>query len=254
MVTITIPGHRFTGIKLVIFDKDGTLMELHHYWTEMCKIRVNLIAEKFPLTSEQKNAMLFEMGVDIEKKKLRPDGPVGIKKREIVMQAAIDCLALAGYLDTKIICQQIFEEVDIRSAGMLDHLVIPIHGATEIINNLVASGCKIAIATTDRSHRAALAMDEMGLGKKIDLIIGADQVSETKPDPEMVFLILDTLKIKKSQTLMIGDAITDIEMGNRAGLAGSIAVLTGQTPQNILKKNTPYVINSVADLGVTVHE
>ena len=89
MVTITIPGHRFTGIKLIVFDKDGTLMELHHYWIEMCKLRVNLIAEKFSLTPAQKNAMLFEMGVDIEQIKLRPDGPVGIKKREVVMQACL---------------------------------------------------------------------------------------------------------------------------------------------------------------------
>jgi phosphoglycolate phosphatase-like HAD superfamily hydrolase len=124
----------------------------------------------------------------------------------------------------------------------------------EIVNNLVTSGCKIAIATTDRSNRANIAMHEIGLGGKIDLIIGADRVSETKPDPEMVFLILETLKMEKNQTLMIGDAITDIEMGNRAGLAGTIAVLTGQTPPNILKENTPYVINSVADIGVIVDE
>jgi phosphoglycolate phosphatase len=254
MATVTIPGHRFAGIRLVIFDKDGTLMELHHYWTEMCKFRVNLVAERFPVTPEQKDAMLLAMGVDIAQKKLLPDGPVGIKKREVVMQAAVDYLASIGYPDTKAACHQVFEEVDIRSAEMLRQIVIPIPGAKEVVGNLVASGCKIAIATTDRSGRAALAMQEMGLGGEIDLVIGADRVSETKPNPEMIFQILKTLKITKDQALMVGDAITDIEMGNHAGLAGTIAVLTGQTPKEILKKNTPFVISSVADIKVADRE
>jgi len=251
MVTIHIPGRTFAGIKLVIFDKDGTLMELHHYWTEMCKLRVDLIAEKYPLTPEQKKTMLFAMGVDLDRKRLRPEGPVGIKKREVILQAAVDSLEKAGYSDTKSVCQQIFEEVDKRSAGMLDRLVIPIKGAAEVISSLSESGCRIAIATTDRSGRASLAMDSMGLGRMIDLVIGADNVSETKPDPEMIFLILKTLHVQKDEALMIGDAITDIEMGNRAGLAGTIAVLTGQTPKEILERNTPFIINSVADISVT---
>lgn len=250
MATITIPGHTFDGIELVIFDKDGTLMELHHYWTEMCKLRVDSIAGIFPLTQEQKKAMLFSMGVDLDSGRLRHEGPVGIKKREVIMQAAVDSLEAAGYHDTTEVCRQVFEEVDMRSAGMLEQLVIPIPGASELIKTLSSAKCRIAIATTDRSGRASMAMDAMGFGDMIDLVVGADRVAETKPDPEMLFLILETLGIGKDQTLVVGDAITDIEMGNRAKVAGAIAVLSGQTQKEILEKNTPYVIGSVADIGV----
>lgn len=250
MVTINIPGHQFTNIELVIFDKDGTLMELHHYWTEMCLLRADMISEKLGLTYDQNTQLLYVMGVDIEHKKLMPEGPVGIKKREVVMQAAIDYLASIGHKDARALCHQIFEEVDTISTGILDRLVIPIPGATELVNRLSQAGCKIAIATTDRSYRASLAMNLLGFGDKIDLVVGADCVSEPKPDPEMVDYILEKLSVKRSRAVIVGDAITDVQMGSVAGLAGTLGVLTGQTSRETLEKYTPYIIGSVAEITV----
>ncbi|SVA64979.1 uncharacterized protein METZ01_LOCUS117833, partial [marine metagenome] len=31
------------NIKVVIFDKDGTLIDIHHYWASMIKIRASLV-------------------------------------------------------------------------------------------------------------------------------------------------------------------------------------------------------------------
>jgi phosphoglycolate phosphatase-like HAD superfamily hydrolase len=251
MVTITIPGHSFDNIDLVIFDKDGTLMELHHYWSEMCILRSDMISEKLKLTVDERKQLLYAMGVDLDQKKLRAEGPVGIKKREIVMQAAIDYLSSIGHRDSRDLCNQVFNDVDAFSTRILDQLVIPIHGAPELINSLVRAGGKIAVATTDRSNRALLAMRILGFDGKIDFIIGSDSVSESKPDPEMVNLILQHLNVKQINALMVGDASTDIQMGVNAGLRGSIGVLTGLTRESELRTLTPYIINSIADMSVT---
>ena len=250
MATITIPGHTFRNIDLVIFDKDGTLMELHHYWSEMCILRADRITERLDLSKEEWRALLYAMGVDAVKKRLQPEGPVGIKKREVVMQAAVDYLASVGHNDTSSICYEVFEEVDAFSANILERLVIPIPGAGDCIQQIKTSGCKSAIATTDRSYRASLAMDILGFGKSMDIIVGADCVSETKPSPEMVYYILDKLGVDRSRALMVGDASTDVDMGKRAGMAGTIGVLTGQTSRDVLEKYTPYIVGSVADIKV----
>jgi phosphoglycolate phosphatase len=226
-------------------------MELHHYWSEMSGLRADKITEKLHLSPEQRERLLYAMGVDVRQKKLLPHGPVGIKKREIVMQAAIDYLASIGHQKTWEFCHQVFEEVDRISIGMIHRLVIPIPGAEGLVENLSSAGCRIAIATTDRSYRADLAMEALGFRKKIDLVIGADYVSEPKPNPEMIYYILDTLRVEKSQALMVGDAITDVEMGCRAGLIGTVGVLTGQTSREDLQQITPYIIGSVADMTVT---
>lgn len=234
----------------MIFDKDGTLMELHHYWSEMSGLRADRITQRLGLTADQRERLMNAMGVDVRHRKLFPHGPVGIRKREVVMQAAVDYLASIGHEHTHDLCHDIFEDVDQVSTEIIGRLVIPIPGAAKLVGDLHASGCRIAIATTDRSYRAALAMEALGFQDTIDLVVGADLVSEPKPSPEMVYYILDALRVDRSQALMVGDAITDVEMGCRAGLTGTIGVLTGQTSREDLQKITPFIIGSVADMAV----
>jgi phosphoglycolate phosphatase len=251
MVSIVIPGHTFRNVHLVIFDKDGTLMEVHHYWARMVKLRAELISQSLNLSETTTRALMSAMGVDPATGTIYEGGPVGIKKREDVMQAAVTYLETTGHTNTQGICERVFEDVDRISRERLPEFVVPIPGAPEFVRSLAGHGCRIAIATTDRASRGALAMECLGIDRYISLIVGADMVKNTKPDPEMVRLILQRLNVKKSHALMVGDAITDVRMGVDAGLKGTIAVLTGFTRESELRNITPYVVTSVASMRVT---
>jgi len=95
-----------------------------------------------------------------------------------------------------------------------------------------------------------LAMEFLGFVDKIDLVVGADLVGKTKPDPEMIYLLLDTLKVDKSNAIMVGDAITDVQMGINAGLKASVGVLTGLTGKVELNRLAHHVVESVAEIEV----
>ena len=58
-------------------------------------------------------------------------------------------------------------------------------------------------------------------------------------------MIVDTLKIDKFNTVMIGDAVPDVQMGINANLKASIGVLTGLSTLTELRKLTPYIVDSV---------
>lgn len=250
MVNIKVNNQTIEGIDLVIFDKDGTLMDLYHYWSQMVGLRAEFICQELGLDAKHYGNLLYEMGVDSKVGKLRPEGPVGLKKREIVLQAAVDYLTSIGCPDTHNLCFEAFKEVDRFSSENLKRFIWSIDGANDIVNTLSENGCKIAIATTDVTERAKLAMEFLGIANKIDFIAGADMVSNSKPNPEMIHVILNTLNIDKSNAAMVGDAITDVQLGINADLKASIGVLTGLSSYEQLKMVTHYVANGISDLKI----
>ncbi|HPP07367.1 MAG TPA: HAD hydrolase-like protein, partial [Syntrophorhabdaceae bacterium] len=107
-----------------------------------------------------------------------------------------------------------------------------------------------AIATTDISERAMLAMRHLGIEKYIHFFAGAEMVERQKPFPDQVELILKVLNSKKENAIMVGDALTDVEMGVNAGLKGTIGLLTGFGTYEDLIKITPYVVPDISWIKV----
>lgn len=248
MVDIQVNNQTIAEIQLIIFDKDGTLMDLYHYWSQMIGLRAEFICQKLGLDGRHQGGLLYEMGVDYRAGRLRPEGPVGIKKREVVLQTAADYLTSIGHPNNYNLCLDVFKEVDQVSLVNLKEFIRPIDGANDLIDELFRNGCKMAIATTDMTERAKIAMEFLGFADKIDLVAGADMVINSKPDPEMIYMILDALDIDKTHAVMIGDAITDVQIGINADLRASIGVLTGFSSYEQLKAVTPYIIDSVGDI------
>jgi len=250
MVDLSINSKMIRGIDLVIFDKDGTLIELYHYWSQMVALRARLICEALGLGAEHEAGLRWALGVDGKARRLRPEGPVGLKKREIVIQAATDYLEGIGRRDTLPLCEVAFERADEISSRDLRRFIRPIPGATPLVRALHEHGCRVAVATVDVSRRARLAMEFMGVSGWLDLVIGADQVARSKPDPEMILRILDQLEVDRSQAVMVGDALNDVQMGLNACLKAAIGVLTGFATAEQLQALTPFVAQDVSELEV----
>ncbi|HSO63099.1 MAG TPA: HAD family hydrolase [Desulfobacterales bacterium] len=250
MVNLSVDSKVIHDIGLVIFDKDGTLIELYHYWSQMVALRARLICEALGLGTEPQAGMRWALGVDEKAGRLRPEGPVGLKKREVVIKAATDYLGGIGHRDTLRLCEQAFERADEISSGDLSRFIRPIRGAVPLMAALHDRGCRVALATVDVSRRARLAMEFMGVSGTLDLVVGGEEVARSKPDPEMVHIILDRLGVDRSQAVMVGDALNDVQMGANAGLAASIGVLTGFATAEQLRALTPFVAQDVSKLAV----
>lgn len=250
MINLDINGEIIKDIKVAIFDRDGTLIDLYTYWAWMIRKRAEFICQKLGLGQQDQEGLMFVMGIDLQHKKIRTKGPVGLKKREIVMQAVIDYLSSAGHRDALNLCTDAFRKVDELSMSNLDEIIKPICGLYDVFTQLEAYGCMIALATTDKTRRAKVVMDFLGLSKQLDIIVGEDMVDNPKPAPDMINLILDHLDIDKADAVMVGDAAADIEMGMNAGLKASIGVCSGLAVKKDLYKITPYVVEDISKIKV----
>lgn len=247
---ISFNEHRLEDIELVVFDKDGTLIDVHTYWAGMIELRSDMVTGHLGLSETQKRELMESMGVDTKSMRIKPEGPVGLKKREVVMQAGCSYLESEGFLRVNYVMEKAFRETDQVSLKRFDMLISPLKGMGSLLKQLKTAGCKIAIATTDLSLRARLAFEYLDMLDFIDFIAGADMVSRPKPAGDIVQLVCDKLDVLNEKTIMLGDAPSDILAGQNAGCRASIGVSSGLTPVDELEHLTPYVVASLESIFV----
>ena len=207
MADITVNGRCIDGIDLFVFDKDGTLIDLYNYWYHMVEMRARRLCEECRLpAAEHMGNLMSEMGIDIPNKRLKPEGPVGLLPREVVQKAAEMYLEKQRCVNAGDICFRVFKEIDAVSADMLDKLVKPLDGALDLLRSIKFTRAKIAIATTDKTQRAELAIKFLGIGHLVDIVVGADKVKNSKPAPDMLEFIGSSLNVGPSRSVMVGDA------------------------------------------------
>ena len=81
-----------------------------------------------------------------------------------------------------------------------------------------------------------------------DIIIGWEDVSKPKPDPEGLLRIIKKLKIRPSSSIYVGDHVLDAETAKRAGVP-FVGVLTGVTKKEDFNKYSVYkIINDLSEL------
>lgn len=123
---------------------------------------------------------------------------------------------------------------DLRDAWREEYLplreeVRPIDGARELVRQLRAAGRRIAVASSGDPQFSREAVDLLGIGDDIEVLTTADDVDDSKPEPD---LLGETLRRmgeasgEVSRAVLVGDTVYDVESAKRAGLP-CIAVLTG---------------------------
>lgn len=89
-----------------------------------------------------------------------------------------------------------------------------------------------------KTEFAIRSCEYLGISSYFDLYIGDDMVVQKKPHPEMLLHTLKELRVDKTQAVMIGDATTDIEMGNAIDM-DTIAVTWGAHSEQLLRTAHP---------------
>lgn len=90
-------------------------------------------------------------------------------------------------------------------------------GVKQAIEQWHNAGIIITLASSRGHVSLTNFVEQMGLGKYISLVLGAEDVERAKPDPCPVLKTLEHFNIAPEDTLVVGDMGFDILMGKRAG-------------------------------------
>ena len=102
-------------------------------------------------------------------------------------------------------------------------------GASPVLKALHAAGYPLGIVSTKGRRRIESALQRDGLRGTIEVIVGGDDVSRYKPDPEGLNKAAGLLGIPTGQCVYVGDSEVDARAAEAAGMP-FIPVLSGTTP------------------------
>ena len=121
-------------------------------------------------------------------------------------------------------------------------------GVSETLHDLHRQGFMLSIASS-RSNRSLVSfLQDFGFDGLMSLIVGADNVTKHKPDPEPVLYTLRELNIKAEDALVVGDMPFDILMGVRAGASTCAVTYGNSTEAELREAGADEVISRFADL------
>lgn len=87
----------------------------------------------------------------------------------------------------------------------------------ETMQALRSQGYRFTVASSRGSESLNDFLRDMGIAPYISYVLGADNVTKAKPDPEPVLKTLRDLSVRAADALVVGDMPVDIQMGLGAG-------------------------------------
>jgi HAD superfamily hydrolase (TIGR01509 family) len=201
------------GVKAVLFDLDGVLVD----------------SERF--SSEASDMILAEVGIvqtPMEKKLVFGRRTLDNYK------AAIDARGLD--IDPAILVAR----KNRLFAKIVHGKLKPLPGVLELLGGIRDAGLKVAVVSSSPLERVNVSLEEVGLILEFDLIVSGDCCDRGKPDPEPFLLAARRLDVKPADCVVIEDA----EAGVAAGKAAGMKVVAVRSP------NTHYQDLSKADIIV----
>jgi len=247
MVKLTA-GNKSIDCELVIFDKDGTLVDLTRVLFGLARARRLTVEEH----GRREVADLWEkaIGIDLSHDKMDYAGPLATTPRQQEMLIAAACFYLKGYSweEARKHAQKAYDEADERMEPPFSTVLLP--GVEATLKQIRAQGVKLAIASTDTHKRIASSFEALGVAMLFDAFIGDDDVVNGKPAADMIVEAMKRTSCTPEQTVMVGDSMSDMCMGKNAKVKACIGVLTGSTKKKRLELVADVIISSVSELRI----
>jgi len=227
---------------LIIFDKDGTLIDFHAMWGRWITELAQRLEDETGLDLAER---LFQVtDFDPQSGHIAPEGNLAVTPLAGLRALAVVVLSEFGLAPGQ-------AEMALMKAWHTPDpsgLAQPLTDLTLLFTTLQRTGFQIAIATSDDRRPTEAMLDALKLTHLVDGLVCADDGLPIKPAPDMVLALCHRLNVLPQNTLVIGDNVPDLQMGRNAGVALTIGVLSGVGNITVLAPRADLVLNSIAEL------
>jgi phosphoglycolate phosphatase len=222
----------FENVDAIVFDKDGTLANSQNFLIHLAEKRAACVEAEVAGLEQQ---VLQAFGV--ENGQISLAGLMAVGTRDETESAIATLIAQTGHAWSQaheIACMA-FLKADQLLPRKAD-FTPPFVGIPELLET--CRSLKLGILSNDTEENVRDFVDRYHLTSFFQLQMGA-RPGLSKPDPQLLELACKALGVSPRNTLVIGDAIADIDLAHCGGAIGCIGVTWGgATPTQLSAADT----------------
>ena len=132
-----------------------------------------------------------------------------------------------------------------------DQMVDLFAGARDGLRGFTEAGFLLAVATGKSRRGLDRSLEVTGVGASFVATRCADE-GLPKPDPDMLFHLMEKLGVAAERTVMIGDTTHDLEMARRAGVSAIAAGYGAHPPANLTAMEPLACVESFSELAAWI--
>lgn len=121
-------------------------------------------------------------------------------------------------------------------------------GIREMLEKLTALHKNLFIVSSKKTDAVERNLKNLDIYKYFNDVVGCDQVENYKPASDGILLLLKRHQLTRDDSLMIGDAKYDLQMGKAAAISTCGVTWDAYDVDSLKAENPTYLINDPADL------
>jgi phosphoglycolate phosphatase len=240
-----IIGDEEIEASLVLFDFDGTLVDGEDRHRNLARARKETIERHEGWEAVANWARL--LGVDLGTGRVDPEGPLARAPRREDLAVAAAALYLTGrtWHESMRLAAEAYEEADALLESTYRPVLLP--GVGEALGRMRGAGFRLGIATNGEGSSAEVMARVLGVDRLFDVVVGAGDVVDAKPAPDMILLACRRARVDPGNTVFVGDSPEDMLAGRGAGVRALISV---NNPDERVRGAADYALGSIGDIRV----
>ena len=215
--------------KLFIFDLDGTLVDTAPDFKNSINYMLNELNESEVSLEEIRNW-------------------VGYGARELIRRTVVD--KNIPHDEQKI--EEMLKIFLLHYTHNIDDDSVLFNNVRNVLEFLKDNGIKLAVCTNKMERLSNILLEKLNVLHMFDYLVGGDSLSKSKPDPFPLLNICEKLNTEISDSIMIGDSVTDLNAGKGAGMP-VVLVSYGYTDNKDIYNKADLVINDFSQLKELVN-
>lgn len=194
-----------SGIKAVVFDKDGTLVDVHDTWGPAMALTLIDLVDDLDVRANAAAAI----GVDLDTHELAPDSAIIASSNDQIIDLLVPALGVDPVAFLPVFEERLFEHAGAR--------VKPLPDVAEVLDAVIGLGLWVGLATNDAEEAARQQLDGLGWLDRFESIVGYDSGFGAKPGPGMLLASAERAGLEPHELVLVGDTDTDMRTAAAAG-------------------------------------